>query len=352
MDDAKVEKFQERLFTELNGAMSCLNIYIGHELGLFDVLSKSGPTTSQDFASGAQINERYAREWLSCLAAGEYLDYEPATGMFSLPEEHAEVLTRPDSPASAIGILGWIPSFSAVLPRLMDAFRNGGGVPYGDYGIDMVLAQGLSTRPMFVNDYVSTWIAAMPDIESRLKSGGRAVEVGCGVGWSAIALAKGFEGVRIDAVDPDGLSMVEARKNVVEAGVEDSITFHETIIEDAPISGPYDLVTAFECLHDLPYPVQALSRMRELAAPDGAVLIADEAVEDALEDNTNFMGHLFYNFSVLHCLPQAMVFKDSAATGTVITPSTVKRYAEEAGFSSVEQLPIENPQFKFYRLNP
>ena len=352
MDDAKVEKFQERLFTELSGAMSCLNIYIGHELGLFDVLSKSGPTTSQDFASGAQINERYAREWLSCLAAGEYLDYEPATGMFSLPEEHAEVLTRPDSPASAIGILGWIPSFSAVLSRLMDAFRNGGGVPYGDYGIDMVLAQGLSTRPMFVNDYVSTWIAAMPDIESRLKSGGRAVEVGCGVGWSAIALAKGFEGVRIDAVDPDGLSMVEARKNVVEAGVEDSITFHETIIEDAPISGPYDLVTAFECLHDLPYPVQALSRMRELAAPDGAVLIADEAVEDALEDNTNFMGHLFYNFSVLHCLPQAMVFKDSAATGTVITPSTVKRYAEEAGFSSVEQLPIENPQFKFYRLNP
>ncbi|MCH9010923.1 MAG: class I SAM-dependent methyltransferase, partial [Chloroflexi bacterium] len=146
--------------------------------------------------------------------------------------------------------------------------------------------------------------------------------------------------------------LVEARKNVVEAGVEDRITFHETTIEDAPINGPYDLVTAFECLHDLPYPVQALSRMRELAAPDGAVLIADEAVEDTLEDNTNFMGHLFYNFSVLHCLPQAMVFKDSAATGTVITPSTVKRYAEEAGFSSVEQLPIENPQFKFYRLNP
>ena len=147
MDIAKVEKFKERLFTDLNGAMSCLTIYLGHELGLFDVLSKSGPMTSQQLASSAQINQRYAEEWLSCLAAGEYLEYEPATRMFSLPEELAEVLTKPDSPAAAAGILGWLPSFSAVLPRLIDAFKNGGGVPYGDYGLDMVSSQGLSTRP-------------------------------------------------------------------------------------------------------------------------------------------------------------------------------------------------------------
>ena len=159
-------------------------------------------------------------------------------------------------------------------------------------------------------------------------------------------------GVHIDSVEPDRLSQELARENAAESDVSDSITFHDTTIEDAPIDGPYDLVWGFECLHDMPYPVSVLSRMRELAGPDGAVLIADELVEDSLPENTNFMGHLFYNFSILHCLPQAMVFPDAAGTGTVITPSTLRRYAAEAGFSSVDILPIENFQFRFYRLNP
>ena len=120
--------------------------------------------------------------------------------------------------------------------------------------------------------------------------------------------------------------------------------------DSRPSDATSDLMTAFECLHDMPYPVQALSRMREILAPGGAVLIADEAVEEELLDNRNFMGHLFYNFSVLHCLPQAMGFKDSAETGTVIKASIVRKYAEEAGFSKVEVLEIENPQFRFYRL--
>jgi 2-polyprenyl-3-methyl-5-hydroxy-6-metoxy-1,4-benzoquinol methylase len=200
--------------------------------------------------------------------------------------------------------------------------------------------------------YVSKWIPALPDIESRLKNGGRVAEVGCGIGWSAVALAKGFPKARIDAIDPDEASVKEARRNAEESGVASQVTFHQATIEEASCQAPYDLVTAFECLHDMAYPVAALQRMRELAAPNGAVLIADEAVEDTLEDNCNFMGHLFYNFSVLHCLPQAMVYPNAAGTGTVITPSTVKKYATEAGFARVDILPIENPMFRFYRLTP
>jgi ubiquinone/menaquinone biosynthesis C-methylase UbiE len=236
------------------------------------------------------------------------------------------------------------------LPRLIEAFHTGGGVPLEDYGMDFVEAQGFGTRPMFINDYVSKWIPAMPDIESRLKNGGRVAEVGCGIGWSAVALAKGFPRTRIDAIDSDEASIKEARRNAEESRVAGQITFHQSTVEEAPCQAPYDLVTAFECLHDMAYPVAALRRMRELAAPDGAVLIADEAVEDTLEDNCNFMGHLFYNFSVLHCLPQALVFPNAAGTGTVITPSTVKKYATEAGFARVDILPIENPMFRFYRL--
>jgi 2-polyprenyl-3-methyl-5-hydroxy-6-metoxy-1,4-benzoquinol methylase len=150
----------------------------------------------------------------------------------------------------------------------------------------------------------------------------------------------------------DEASVAEARRQAAEAGVADRIAFHRSAVEDAPLRGPYDLVTAFECLHDMPYPVRALRRMRELAGSSGAVLVADEGVGDSLDENRNFVGRLNYNFSVLHCLPQALVFPDSAGTGTVIRPSTLRRYAQDAGFARVETLPIDNPLWRFYRLTP
>jgi SAM-dependent methyltransferase len=352
MDQGKMESFQERIFSELNAGMSILSLQLGETLGLFRILGDSGPSTSHDLAEQTGYSERYLREWLECMVAGGYLDHDSERGMFSLPPEHAEVLTKPESQWSAIGMFGWLSSFGSVMPLLTEAFQTGGGVPYEDYGLDMVTAQAMSTRPMFVNDYVSNWIAAMPDIEAKLKVGGRVAEVGCGLGWSSIALAQGMPNVAIDAVDPDDLSIEKAEQNAKEAGVSNRIRFHPTTIEEASIDGPYDLITAFECLHDMPYPVSALERMRKLTSPDGAVLIADEAVGDTLQENTNFMGHFFYNFSVLHCLPQALAFPDSAGTGTVIKPSIVRQYADEAGFSEVRILNIENPQFRFYRLTP
>lgn len=351
MDDSKIESFQERLFTELNAGFSCLSLYMGTQLGLFDVLADGRAVTSSELAGQKGYNERYVREWLECMVAGEYLDYEATSGRFSLPAEHAAVLTEPDHPGSAMGMIGLVPSFASVVTNVIDGFKTGEGVPYEAYGLDMVNSQGLFNRPMFVNDYVGSWIPTMPDIEARLKNGGKVAEVGCGIGWSAIAVAKGFPNAHVDAIDPDDLSLKEAKRNAHEAGVSDRIGWFLNTVEDAPLDGGYDLVTAFECLHDMPYPVQALSRMREILTPGGAVLIADEAVEENLEDNRNFMGHLFYNFSVLHCLPQAMGFKDSAETGTVIKASTVRKYAEQAGFSSVEVLDIENPMWRFYKLN-
>ncbi len=352
MDQQRVDTFVERHFTELNAGLSCLNLYLGHRLGLFQALADARPVTSHELAQITTYSERYLREWLECMTAGEYLSYDPQSRKFSLPAEHAAALLDPDSPSSAIGVIGWLPSLASVLPSLVEAFRSGGGVPYEAYGRDMLMAQGLGTRPMFMNDLASKWVPAMPDIEGRLRGGGRVADVGSGIGWSSIAFAKGFPSAHIDAIDPDAESVEEAHRNVLEAGVSDRITFHLNTVEESELDGPYDLVTAFECIHDMPYPVSALRRMRELAAPDGAVLIADEAVGDTLAENTNFMGHFFYNFSVLHCLPQSMAFPNSAATGTVITPSTLRRYAQEAGFAKVEVLPIENAQVRFYRLTP
>ena len=239
---------------------------------------------------------------------------------------------------------------SSVIPELTEAFRTGGGVPYEAYGQDALEAIGLGNRSMFVNDYVSGWISALPDVEAKLKNGGTVAEVGCGIGWSSVALANGFPEVTVDGIDIDEASVAQAKDLAKEQGVSDRVTFHHTPVEQTELTGPYDLVTAFECLHDMPYPVEMLAKMRELAGPDGTILIADETAEESVEDNTNLLGNFFYNASILHCLPQAMVFPDAAGTGTAIKASTVRSYAEQAVFKSVEVVDIENPFFRFYRL--
>jgi SAM-dependent methyltransferase len=350
MDRKKLDAFCERLFEEFNAGMSCLTLYLGHRLGLFRALALDGPATAADLAGRTGCAERYVREWAECMAASAYVDHDPATGRFSLPEEHAVALLDRDSPAYLASRFCFIPSFARVVEPLMAAFRSGGGVPYEAYGPDTLEAIALSNRPAFLAELADRWLPALPDVEQGLRTGGRVADVGCGTGWSSIAFARAFPAVRVDGVDPDGASIAEARENARKAGVADRVTFHLASAEGAPLSPPYELVTAFECLHDMAYPVRALRRMRELAGPRGAVLVADEAVGDSLEENRAFLGRLNYNFSVLHCLPQAMVHPGSAATGTVIRPSTVRAYAEAAGFARVEVLPVEHPLWRFYRL--
>jgi SAM-dependent methyltransferase len=329
-----------------------MNLYIGYRLDLFKALAESGPTTVENFAKVTKNSERYLREWLEGMTAGGYLDYDAGSSQFSLSPEHATCLIDQDSAAYALPFVAFVPSFAGVLPQLMEAFRTGGGVPYEAYGDDCLEAIGMGNRPMFVNDYVDKWIPAMPDIENRLKSGARVIDVGCGVGWGCISLAKGFPETKVDGIDCDEASIDEARRNANKSGLSDRVTFHTGMVEDSTLQGPYDLVTAFEVVHDMPYPVKGLQRMHELVARDGVVLLAEEAVGDTLEENMNFTGHFNYNFSVLHCLPQGLVFPEAAGIGTVMGPATVRKYAREAGFSKVDILPIENPMKRFYRLTP
>jgi ubiquinone/menaquinone biosynthesis C-methylase UbiE len=350
MDNQKAEAFAERILTEVNGAMSVLNIYLGHKLGLYRSLADAGDITPKELARRTGYSERYLREWLECMAVSGYLDYSSVGGSFSLSDEHRAVLVEQEHPSYITPFTQWIPSFAGILAHLMEAFRTGGGVDYELYGQDTLDAIGLGNRPMFANDYVNYWLPAMPDVQIKLEQGGKVAEVGAGVGWSSISLARGFPRVKIDSVDIDAESIQQARTNVEKSGLSDRITFHHSPIERVELAGPYDLVTAFECLHDMAYPIEALEKMRCLAGSKGTVLIADEAAGDSIEENCNFLGQLFYNFSVLHCLTQAMVFPEAAGTGTAIHPSTVREYARAAGFKEVEILPIENPFWRFYRL--
>jgi SAM-dependent methyltransferase len=350
MDQQKIDALGERVLGEVNSAMTALNLYLGHRLGLWEALAMAGTVTPAELARRTGCAERYVREWLECMAVSEYLDADTGGTRFTLSPEHAAVLADREHPAYMAAFPCFVPSLARTLDPLMAAFRDGGGVPYEAYGRDVVEGIGLGNRPMFMHDYVARWLPAMPDVQQRLAAGGRVADIGCGTGWSSIALALGYPSARIDAVEPDVASVAEARRNAIRLGVSGRIVFHTATAEEAALAGPYDLVTAFECLHDMAYPVPALRRMRDLAGPSGAVLVADEAVGDTLDENRSFVGRLNYNFSVLHCLPQAMVFPDAAGTGTVIRPSVLRAYARDAGFASVDVLPIEHPLWRFYRL--
>lgn len=346
------EDLADRIVQDINGGLSSMTLYLGYRLGLLETLGEGGPMTSVELAKRTGFSERYLREWLSAMAAGRYLSHEPTSDRFALPPEHAPILLDRDNPAYTIPFVGFTTGVAAALPALLEAFKTGSGVPYAAYGSGFVEAQGLQSRVLFLTELADRWIGAMPDVRDRLAAGGRALDVGCGIGWAAIALARGFPKATIDAVDPDATSLMEARRNVEAEGVSDRVILHGSTIEEAPIEGPYDLVTAFEVVHDLSYPVKGLRKMRELASPGGTVLIVDEAVGETVEENTNFMGHLFYNFSVLHCLPQSMTVPDSAATGTVMSQFKLTEYAKQAGFSSVAVLPVDHPMFRLYRLTP
>ena len=165
-------------------------------------------------------------------------------------------------------------------------------------------------------------------------------------------ISKSFPLTKIDAVDADSQSIDNARKNVHNEGLENRISLYQSLIENANFKEKYDLVITFESIHDMPYPIEALQKMSDVVSMNGAVLIGDVSMKDKLEEKNDFAGKLYYNFSVLLCLPQSVNHANSIATGAAMTTSTFKKYAIESGFSKVDVLPIEHFLWRFYRLTP
>jgi 2-polyprenyl-3-methyl-5-hydroxy-6-metoxy-1,4-benzoquinol methylase len=240
------------------------------------------------------------------------------------------------------------------IDALLAAFRTGGGVPYADYGEDLHESQAAFTRPLFENLLGKEWLPSVPAIHKRLLADppARVADLACGQGRSSIEIARAYPKVRVDGIDSDHASAERARENLEGSGVEDRVTFHEVDAADAELAGHYDVVTIFEALHDMSYPVNVLQAARGLLGDGGVMFIGDERTEEAFTAPAGVVERLYYGFSVFHCLPVGMVGTDAAGTGTVIRADTVRRYAEEAGFSSCEVVPIEHDFWRFYLLKP
>ena len=357
-DADRTERLVERLVDDAAASLGLFSTYLGDRLGYYDALAGASPATAADLAAATGTDERYAREWLEHqtvlgILAVEDADAPAAERRFSLPAAHAEVVTDPDSPNHAVPLAQLVAGAVKPLERVVEAYRTGAGVPFEEYGRDLREGQARINRPTFRSALGAEWIPTMPDVDERLRrDGARVADVGCGYGWSAIGLADAYESVRVDGYDVDEASVEAARETVAEAGVADRVTIHHRDVTDTDIRGDYDLVTAFECVHDMSDPVGALRTMRRLAAEDGTVLVVDERVGETFTETGTDVEPLMYGWSVLHCLPVGRVEGPSAATGTVMRPGTLREYAEAAGFSGFEVLPVEDFFLRLYRLTP
>jgi 2-polyprenyl-3-methyl-5-hydroxy-6-metoxy-1,4-benzoquinol methylase len=350
----EVDVFAEKVFGSIQGTMELAGIYLGDTLGLYQAMAED-PATSSELAQRAAIHERYAREWLEHQAANGYLlvddaGADAADRRYSLPAAHAAVVLDRDSLAYSAGVARALVGALQAMPELLTAFRSGGGVTWARFGDDMLTGQSDTNRPLFLAKLGTEWLPQLPGVDAALRAGGRVADIGCGTGWSSIAIALAYPEATVDGFDIDEWSVDRARENAIAMGVADRVTFHDRDAAEADPGDGYDLVQAIECIHDMPYPAKVLAAMRRLAAERGLVMVVDEGVAEQFEAPASDVDRLMYGFSLLVCLPDGMSSPGSVGTGTVMRPGTLRRYAQEAGFDDIEVLPIEHEVFRAYRL--
>ncbi|HEX5120151.1 MAG TPA: class I SAM-dependent methyltransferase [Pseudonocardiaceae bacterium] len=343
----------DRVLAAAADATDLIAIAIGDRLGYYAALTEHGPCTDAELAGHAGTSRRYAQEWLEQQAVAGFVEVDDsADRRFALADGVAGVMAEPEALTFLAPLARQFVAAAAQVPAIADAARSGGGVPWSAYGPDMREAQGDLNRPGFLRLLAREWLDALPDVRDRLARApaARVADVGCGAGWSSIAIARGYPLVHVDAFELDPASVRLARDNVAAEGLADRVRVHEVDIGAVATHEPYDLVMAFECVHDMPYPVQALQAMGRLAGDRGTVLVADMKVGERFSPPGDLVERLMYGFSLSVCLPDSMSHPESAATGTAMRPDTFRQYAELAGFAGVDTLDVDHDFWRFYRL--
>jgi SAM-dependent methyltransferase len=355
-DTSTTDALVERLFGAVLATIDIQSVYLGDRLGYYRALVDAGGVTSAELATRTGTAERYAREWLEQQAVTGILvadaETDPLRRRFTLPAAHAEPLTDELSPNHLVPLARFLVGVGKRVDSLVEAYRTGGGVSWDEFGTDAREAQAAANRPLFLGPLGGEYLPSIPQVDQALRAGGRVADIGCGLGWSSIGIALAYPEATVDGYDVDAPSVAAARSHAAEAGVGDRVRFHLADAATVAAAGErYDLVAAFECVHDLPDPVGVLAAMRGLAGDGGYVLVMDERVAEAFTAPGDEVERLMYGYSLMCCLPDGMAHRPSVGTGTVMRPDTLRRYARAAGFDGAEVLDIDNDFFRFYRLS-
>jgi SAM-dependent methyltransferase len=332
VDPQKLEQFVFRAVEEVGATVNAALVVMGDKLGLYRALAEAGPTTAVELARRTGVSERYIREWLGAQAAGGFVEYDPVSGNYTLPPEQTIALTDESSPAYLPGFFQIALGSVIDSPRITEAARSGAGVGWHEHNHDVFEGCERFFRPGYNASLVPAWLPSLDGVVAKLETGGKVADIGCGHGSSTILMAQAFPNSQFVGSDYHGGSIETARTRAQAAGVSDRVRFEHTLASAAAGEG-YDLVTMFDCLHDMGDPVGAARQVREMLAPDGTWMIVEPMAGDRVEDNLNPVGRAFYGFSTLLCTPASLSQEVGLALGAQAGEARINDVVTGGGFS-------------------
>jgi 2-polyprenyl-3-methyl-5-hydroxy-6-metoxy-1,4-benzoquinol methylase len=331
VDEEKLMSFVFRAVDEVGATLNAALVVMGDKLGLYRSLADDGPLTSAELAARTGTSERYVREWLNAQAAGRYVEYEPDGARYALAPEQAVALTDESSPAYLPGFFQIAVGSVIDSPRIADAARSGEGFGWHEHVHDVHEGCERFFRPGYNAYLVDAWLPALEGVVEKLRRGAKVADVGCGHGASTVLMAEAFPRSTFVGSDYHAGSIETARQRARDAGVHERVAFEAVPAAAHPGAG-YDLVTMFDCLHDMGDPVGAARNVRELLAPDGTWMIVEPAAGDRVEDNLNPVGRAYYGFSTLLCTPASLSQEVGLALGAQAGEARIREVVEAAGF--------------------
>jgi len=331
IDEDKMHEFLGKVVGDFGAALSSSLVYIGQKLGLYKALASGEAVTPAELAEKTKTNERYVREWLVNQAAGGYINYDPQSGRYSLSPEQATALTDESSPFYVGGGFYVIKAMTNAVSRIEAAFKNGGGMLWGEHDPDLFVGTERFFRPGYAAHLIASWIPSLAGIEEKLKAGGKVADIGCGHGSSTIIMAQAYPNSRFWGFDNHEKSIETARQRADDAGVANRVTFAVANASELP-DEQFDLVAFFDCLHDMGDPVSACRRAAEILAPNGSALIVEPMAGNTVEENFNIIGRTFAGASTLCCTANSMAL-GGPALGAVAPESAIREVVLAGGFT-------------------
>ena len=331
-DEEKLHGFVGKMLGDIGATVSGALVIIGDRLGLYRALAQHGPQTSAELAAATSTDERYVREWLANQAASGYLEYDPATGKFTLPPEHAPVLADESSPVLMCGLYQIAQTMYADEPKIADAFKTGAGLGWHEHDPRLFSATERFFRPGYNANLVPNWIPALDGVDAKLRVGAKVADVGCGLGTSTIVMAKAYPKSRFVGFDYHDGSIAAARAAAEREGVSDRVRFEVAAAKAFPGTG-YDFIACFDCIHDMGDPVGAAAHIRAALAPDGTLMMVEPYANDKLEDNLNPVGRIYYGASTILCTPSSRAQEVGLGLGAQAGEARLRAVFEEAGFT-------------------
>ncbi len=352
IDPDALRDYSRLLFSKLEGAVTAGMVYVGDRLGLYHALADAEqPLTSDEIAAVAGLDERWVREWLRNQGAAGLLAFDDAE-RFSISAEGAAVLASPEHPAFGAGWFQQLPDHWGHLARLPESFRTGLGYDYDAHGPEGAAGIERAFEPWYRNFLVPVALPALDGVIARLAAGAVVADVGCGAGVAVSLIAAAYPASEVHGYDISAYALARARERKERLGLANA-HFHDARVEPLPADERIDLVTTFDCIHDMTHPEEVVRGIRSAIAPDGVWLLVDMKARDSFAENVakNPMAALMYGVSVLACMASALSEPGGAGLGTLGLPEDrARKMAESAGFTRFRRLDIDHPINAFYEI--